>query len=50
MKLRNEDIYALGAVMVTAGGRLDTGGGGDTAEEEPLALSASQGGLSLAQS
>lgn len=55
IKLQNDDVYVLGAVMVTvclaaAGGRLDTGGGGDTAEEEPLALSASQVGLSLAES
>lgn len=37
--------------LAAAGERLDAGGGGgDTAEEEPPALSASHGGLSLAES
>lgn len=35
--------------LAAAGERLDAGRGGDTAEEEPLALSASHVGLSLAE-
>lgn len=36
--------------LAAAGERPDAGGAGDTAEEEPLALSDSHVGLSLAES